>query len=271
MAERDFQLYTPISFFEKADAPEGERRRFAGLITTETVDQEDEVVVQKGLDFTGFMKNGWFNDNHSKKQVDVLGFPLDVKYVKKGEVLPDGRISPADGHWAEGALVEGYGPAEQVWNLGQALQKTERRKLGFSIEGKILRRSGPAGKHIARANVSNVAITHCPVNTDTYFVTLAKALREEEKEIDEDEKKEKDKESEEKAFTVGGAAPGVGVGGRKPVGPVTGTGAGAVMARESLESEATKILKARLGRDPETGLVAKLIEVTRELKRAHVI
>lgn len=184
MTDKDFQFYCPVGFFEKADAPNGQKRRIGGLVSSESKDREDEVVLQRGLDFSDFLSYGWYNDNHKKEQTDVLGYPESVRYVQKGETLPDGSVAPAAGHWAEGYLLEGYPRADQVWALGQSLHKTGgKRRLGFSIEGRIQRRDGPYNKTIAKARVQHVAITHVPVNTDTGLAILAKSLQLESQEV----------------------------------------------------------------------------------------
>lgn len=220
--ESDFRIYTKVDFFEKADAPEGERRRVAGVISTESLDKDQEVVIQKGLDFSTFLKDGWLNDNHSQKQTDNVGYPLGVQFYSKGQSLPNGDVAKTDSHWMEAVLLEDYPLADQIWKLGRALSKTKARKLGYSIEGKILRRTGPTGKVIASAAVKNVAVTHCPANPDTYMVTLAKSLMNAECEY-----KAEDDEAE-KALTVGD-------GSRHDTGPKTGAGAGALLSRESLD------------------------------------
>jgi hypothetical protein len=217
-ASHNFHFHTPVTFFEKADAPEGFRRRIGGLVSTDGKDQEEEVVLQDRLDFSHFLNKGYYNDNHAKHQTGVLGFPDHVQYVKKGSRLPDGTTAPNNGHWAEGYLLEGWEPAEKIWQLGQALKKTGgRRRLGYSIEGAILRRAGANRKTIAEALVKHVAITHCPVNTDTGMSILAKSLQR--------------AEEEEKALSVGAGSA------QAPVGARTGEGAGAILTPESLEHD----------------------------------
>lgn len=169
----DFRAFIELSAFEKAG--ESNPKRIGGLITTESRDQQGERVLQDGLKFDYFLKRGYFNDNHGKRPSDVLGVPQKVKRVKKGDVLPDGSIAKANGHWAEGYLLEDYKPAQEIWELARALQKTPDRKLGFSIEGKVLSRADD-GKTIAEAEVHHVAITHCPVNAETSLTALAKSL-----------------------------------------------------------------------------------------------
>jgi hypothetical protein len=223
-----FEFSTPVSFFEKAGEQQGRQRRIGGLVSTESLDRQNEVVLQRGLDFSDFIKSGWWNDNHSKDTAGILGYPERVQLFEKGERLPDGDVAPVRGTWAEGYLLDTQ-KADQIWELGNALQKSGRR-LGFSIEGKVERRSGKDQKTIAKARVRNVAITSCPVNTDTRLEVLAKSLRA----IEEAEDTDLDRAyaAFEKALTVGGAN------GSLPVGPQTGAGAGQVLAPESLEHDA---------------------------------
>jgi len=160
MDDYGFDFEVPLSVFEKADAPKGKQRRIGGIVSLETQDRQDEIVLQRGLDFSDFRKNGWFNDNHTKDTTGIVGYPEEVQFFQRGAELPDGSVAPAQGHWVEGYLLEGYKKADEIWDLGQALQKTNRR-LGFSVEGKILQRSGPKQRTIAKALVRNVAITNC--------------------------------------------------------------------------------------------------------------
>ncbi len=216
-----FHYYAPVSFFEKADAPEGERRRFGGIASTETRDQDGEVILQRGLDWKYFMSKGWFNDNHGRKTGDIVGFPSKVEYYKKGQRLPNGSTAHANLHWTEGYLLEGHKPADEIWSAAMALQKAGgARQLGQSIEGKIQKRAGGSGKTIAKALVRHVAITHCPVNADTSLGFLAKALVAAEE------------PDEEKSLTMGTDA-------TPPAaqGPKSGKGAGRIITPQSLERE----------------------------------
>lgn len=268
----DFEL--PVEVFEKADEQPGKQRRIGGLASVETKDRQDETILQRGLDFTDFLKNGWFNDNHSKVTTDILGYPEKTQYIKKGQTLPSGKKAKADGHWVEGYLL-GTEKADKVWELATALQKTNRR-LGLSVEGKIQKRIGPSHKSIAQALVRNVAITNCPVNTDATMDVLAKSL-----EVVE----QTDPDELEKMLSMGTPPPP----GEAITGPKTGEGAGQVLAEESLEedekprvpirvpvkskakkalsdTEIRAFLKARLPNASTTQL-ERVVTLTRELKR----
>lgn len=237
-----FQFEIPVQFFEKAGAPAGQGRRIGGIVTTERPDRQGEVVLSKALDWDDWIRNGWFNDNHSKATDGIVGYPDAVAYFEKGAALPDGTQAPANGFWAEGYLLENHEPADKIWKLGKALQGTGRR-LGFSVEGQIHRRIGPktvfkksadgksgqwVGNTIAKATVRNVAVTNCPVNTDTGLEILAKSLEAA------SQAEPTDFEARlvvlEKALAMG-TATGI----NPPAGPQVGEGAGQVISGQSLE------------------------------------
>jgi hypothetical protein len=160
-----FQFECPLEVFYKAGAEKGKERRFGGMVSTQRRDRQQEKILQDGLDFSEFISNGWFNDNHSKLTTGIVGYPTSVeRRTYKGH----------PGHYVEGYLLQGYKPADDIWNLAESLQKTNRR-LGFSVEGDVTQRVYD-GRTIAKAKVRNVAITNCPVNTDTGLEILAKSM-----------------------------------------------------------------------------------------------
>lgn len=215
-----FEFEVPVSFFEKADAGKGKLRRIGGIISTENPDRQGEVVLQNGLDFGDFLRAGWFNDNHSKETTDILGYPEFVKRFRRGEILPNGDVAQANGTWAEGYLLP-TPKADKIWELGLALQGTGRH-LGYSVEGSIQRRIGVGKKTVAKAKVRNVAVTNCPVNTDSRLDVLAKSLLVVES---------AEPDFLEKALGMGTTTGPV----SQPSGPQSGATAGQVLATESLE------------------------------------
>jgi hypothetical protein len=146
----------------KGEAAKMSDRVIGGFCSTETMDRQDEIVVAKGLDFSEFINFGWFNDNHRQETGAQVGEPILAKLV-------------GGSRWyTKGFLYKDYEPSDRIWNLAQALRKSgSRRKLGFSIEGKVQHREG---RKIVRAKVRNVAITGQPVNTECTWDVLAKAF-----------------------------------------------------------------------------------------------
>lgn len=166
-----FKVFATVDAFEKSGAEYP--MRIGGICSTGRLDRQGEKIVQKGLDFTRFIAEGWFNDNHGQSSTDVVGYPTDARYVQKGEQLPNGQQAREAGWWVEGYLIGEKG--RQLWELTRSLSKSPR-KLGFSIEGSVVERKKGDSGTIARAAVRNVAITHCPVAFGTELVALAKAL-----------------------------------------------------------------------------------------------
>jgi len=161
-----FKFDIQAEVFSKA-SPDGQERRIGGIVSTDSLDKQSETLLQDGLDFQPFLKGGWFNDNHDPSTDAVIGYPTTAEL----RVLPNGQ----KGWYVEGYLLKGHRRADTIWDLANALQKTDRR-LGFSVEGKILERDPNSPKTVRKAVVNEVAITRCPVNGDTSLQVLAKAL-----------------------------------------------------------------------------------------------
>jgi hypothetical protein len=163
----DFTVWAPacVGVLKKSGVSQADieaTRPIGGWCSTENLDRQDEVVVAKGLDFSEFVAYGYFNDNHKQDTSAVLGYPRVARLEKSR-------------WWTEGNLLVGYGPSDKVWELAKAMAKSRApRKLGFSIEGKVMERDG--SNRIVRAKVRNVAITNAPVNTDCQWGILSKAF-----------------------------------------------------------------------------------------------
>lgn len=161
-----FKFEIPLEVFEKSEAEGGKGRRIGGIVSTDDLDRQDETVIQEGMDFQPFLDHGWFNDNHGRGIDAVVGYP---------EVAELRQLGKSKGWYVEGYLLDGVQKAEEIWTRANALQKTGRR-LGFSVEGDVVERDPENPKQVRKAIVRNVAITHCPVNTNTSLDILAKSL-----------------------------------------------------------------------------------------------
>ena len=155
--------------FEKGTGKK--RIKLRGIISTEHRDRQGEVIKQDGLDFQPFLDYGWFNDNHSGKTHDVLGYPERVFRT---------TIKDTDGRSIEATAVEGYLlPTKRglsLLDVSKNLKGNGSRSLGFSVEGDVVERSADDDSIIVRATIKNVAVTHMPVNPNTTLEALAKSL-----------------------------------------------------------------------------------------------
>lgn len=176
ISKSDFRIWLPdVEFdFQKAEDEDAyNSRQMVGIMSTGNKDRQSEVAIAKGLDFNPFLQNGHFNDNHNQSTSAVLGYPEQVYYSKEIKTK-NGTI---DGWMAKGYIIKGTKRADDVWELAKALDKTPDRRLGFSIEGKVIRRKNNV---IEKALIRNVAITNAPVNTDCTWNTLEKSFYDEE-------------------------------------------------------------------------------------------
>lgn len=155
-----FNFWIPAEMV-KADPKLGDGvRRIRGLASTDHRDLQGEVVDIKGIDLSYFKNHGILNDNHSQETSAVIGEPTSAKITSAGLEI-------------EGIIYKGKESADRVWEHMNALELSKAsRKMGLSIEGKIVSREG---SKIKRCFLRNIAVTYCPVNTHTY-AEIAKSL-----------------------------------------------------------------------------------------------
>lgn len=159
--------------FEKADAPPGQQLAIRGIISTEHLDLQNEVVVQAGLDTQELAAFGWINNNHSKQPGDEYGqvtrvFPTEFEDAKTGKrVLATG---------IEGFLADTPDNRRLHANALAFQRAGSPRGYGFSIEGQVLARDPKDRRRILKAKVGQVALTRTPVNPHTRLEALSKAL-----------------------------------------------------------------------------------------------
>lgn len=153
----------------------GSRRIVRGYASTETVDQQGEIILQNGINFTPLLKSGFINYDHQTKQLNGAKLPIIIGYPTKAEVRDRGL-------WVEGELLKSDGTssseqlrlADEMWELGVALQKSGGgRSLSYSVEGGVIERKG---NRIVKSVVRAVALTHKPVNSEATVELFAKSF-----------------------------------------------------------------------------------------------
>lgn len=155
----DFRFFLEADLSKSGDSEE--RRIIKGYASTETEDRQGESLVQKGLDISDFVNFGYFNFDHDNSI--IVGYPHK-------ELC---RVDD-NGFWVEGELLKGIPEADRMWNLAIALKKSRApRRVGFSIEGKVLERDG---SKIVKAKIFNVAVTANPVNTTCSWEAVVKSF-----------------------------------------------------------------------------------------------
>lgn len=152
-------------FVNKNFDPEKATDRFVqGYASTPAWDSDGESIVKSGLDITYYNNQGWLNFMHNNSPSHVIGIPI---YSKIDHI----------GFFTKGMLFKNIPIAEDVWKLAQELKSLGNpRRLGFSIEGKVVQRSAINKSKIVKAKVTNVAVTHIPVNTTCTFEVVSKSF-----------------------------------------------------------------------------------------------
>ena len=151
----DFYFWLPMEIekSEKGTAKTG-KRIIQGIASTIDRDLQNETVAQRGIDFSYFLKYGYYNNDHKPGFDNKVGQPTEC-IVKK------------EGLWTKGFLWNKHKIADSIWELALALEASQAdRQLGFSIQGKVQRR---AGRQILRCWVQDIAITTAPINTNTWL------------------------------------------------------------------------------------------------------
>ena len=171
-----FTFWCPLDIQKAAIDPETgqEIMRLGGIASTSDEDSDGEFLDPKGFDIKPLVKSGMVNWHHQAKgqPATIIGEP------SKAEIRPEGLYIETD-------LYPSSQIARDVWELAQTLEKDSKtRRLGYSIEGKVVKRKSndkksPDYKKIIKAIITGVAITHQPKNPKT-FANIIKG------EIDED-------------------------------------------------------------------------------------
>lgn len=163
-----FARWVPVSFSDvlsKAEEDEKATAEIGGICSTDDLDFEGESIAQDGLDWSYFLRHGWFNHEHQQGPSAVLGHPIKIEPVDEKRT----RV--------EGVLYLAKELGKQVYETAIALKKAGgSRSLGFSIEGQVLLRCPKNPKKVLKARVLNVAITSAPVNPHTNLELIARSM-----------------------------------------------------------------------------------------------
>ena len=164
--EDKFKFWCPIEKAKETiiDPTTGEEvMRLGGIASTSDEDSDGEFLDPKGFDIKPLLESGMVNWHHQAKgqPATIIGEP------SKAEIRPEGLYIETD-------LYPSSKIACDVWELAQVLEKDSKtRRLGYSIEGKVLKRksndkTSPDYKKIIKAVITGVAVTHQPKNPQTF-------------------------------------------------------------------------------------------------------
>lgn len=148
-------LWAPFDVIEKGDGDTSGRGRIKGIASSEAIDADNEIIVQKGLDFSGAK---WITLEHPCGVMNIIGEPL---------VFKSGNHNGHEVTEIEADLFLTDMLGKQIFEKARTLNKANSKsKLGFSIEGRAVRRNG---NKIEEAKVHSVAVSANPKNPMATF------------------------------------------------------------------------------------------------------
>ena len=179
MEQHDQKLFELPVELELRKSVSGNRRIVRGYASTENIDQDGEVILQKGIDFSPLLKSGYVNYDHQYQNIAgakvpiLIGVPKLAEFDGKGWVVESELFKSGDG----GISSNQIRLADEMWELGMALQKSDSgRRLAYSVEGGVVYRDPQNPKKIVKSVVRHVALTHKPVNEECTVDLFMKSL-----------------------------------------------------------------------------------------------
>lgn len=163
--------------------------RVRGLASTGRVDQQGEMIMQKGVDLSPIdKKRGILNWDHAHGPENTIG-------------VLDGYNRTDKGLFIEGRLFKNHSKAKAVREIMESLGEGDQGRMGLSVEGRIIERDPSNPSIIRRCQISAVALTMNPVNTDTFADIVKSMNASEQVEFDSQETAQIDEKSDEPTFT----------------------------------------------------------------------
>lgn len=152
-----FKFFVPLEISKATNKEGKEVMRLGGIASTADRDSDGEILNPGGFDVNYFLKYGFINWHHQSKDnpASIIGEPT------KAEKRPEGL-------YIETELYEDSDMAKKVYGLAKTLSKSKNRRLGFSIEGKVLEKDPLDETNITRARITGMAVTPTPKNANTF-------------------------------------------------------------------------------------------------------
>lgn len=160
-----FKFWFPATIVKSTEKDGKKRMRLGGIASTINKDDDGEFLDPKGFDITPLLESGLMNWHHQAKKSPstIIGEP-DPKVTKIRK----------DGLYFEGDLYPDSKVANEVFELAEVLEKNSKtRRLGFSVEGKVVERDQLNPKFVKKALITGIAVTHMPKN----HFTLAEIIK----------------------------------------------------------------------------------------------
>lgn len=168
MDDEEFNLFVPLEekSFKKSSNGKEDTYLIRGYASTPNKDRDGDIILPGNLNIQDFISRGFINYEHKQGDAYRIGVPTENTY-----------IDPEHGLFVEAKLFMDNPYAQDMWNLSKSLAKSgSGRKVGFSIEGKLLGRDYRNPAIIKNVKVKNVAITTNPANPEATWETFTKSF-----------------------------------------------------------------------------------------------
>lgn len=168
MDDEEFNLFVPLEekSFKKSSNGKEDTYLIRGYASTPHKDRDGDIVLPGNLNIKDFISRGFINYEHKQGDAYRIGVPTENTY-----------IDPEHGLFVEAKLFMDNPYAKEMWNLSRNLAKSgSGRKVGFSIEGKMMGRDYKNPSIIKSVKVNNVSLTTNPANTEATWETFTKSF-----------------------------------------------------------------------------------------------
>lgn len=158
MSEDKFSIFIPLEI-EKGSGT-GEDRyanmKIKGIASNpnQGMDKQGQWLDPSGFDLSDFVKSGHLNYHHlwKDKPLTIVGEPTVARVTKNNEL------------YVEGKLYKDSQVARDLYDLGEILEKnSDTRRLGFSIEGTVIKKDPLNKNRIIKSKITQLAITPAPI------------------------------------------------------------------------------------------------------------
>jgi hypothetical protein len=151
--KNNFRFWVPLSDIKKAKDKDGkEIMKIGGIASTKRLDTDGEQLFSEGMDISYLTSRGIINLNHVAD--DVIGEPTLAEKRKQGL-------------YVEGILYPDVPKARKAYNTALAMEKSGTRRMGWSVEGKVIERHPDDPTKVLKSKITNVALTYSPKNIDS--------------------------------------------------------------------------------------------------------
>jgi hypothetical protein len=163
-----FRCWVPFDLIEKGDEPNTGLGHISGIASSETMDADGDVIVQAGIDWSLFTSKGLLTYEHPFGVQNIVGEPRKVELTEVNGV-------PATKVDAALYLTDPLG--KSIHGKSSAMRKAGgNRRLGYSIEGHVIKRNPDDPHKVEKSRVKTIAVTAFPKNDDSWFEPIAASL-----------------------------------------------------------------------------------------------